>query len=250
MMRTDSGTKRRTGTESETIKKGRTGRKKAAAGICVLALSGMLAACGNQAGTVQPGEGTETSENMAADTGNNGNVPEEAKGSGSEPEEAGNTGSIPAEKEKTGLEDLAARESGYISGTISAMSSDSLSLETEDGETMEFGMREVVLDTEADLTEGLFVTVNYEEKEDTRTALYLTDAPLVTGEVVDGTMGSVRIRLEDGTEMNFDKQEASVNLEEGLLIGNQITVAYRSVGDSQESGFYRALWIRDAKEGS
>ena len=44
MMRTDSGTKKRTGTESETIKKGRTGRKKAAAGICVLALSGMLAA--------------------------------------------------------------------------------------------------------------------------------------------------------------------------------------------------------------
>ena len=84
------------------------------------------------------------------------------------------------------------------------MSSDSLSLETEDGETMEFGMREVVLDTEADLTKGLFVTVSYEEKEDTRTALYLTDAPLVTGEVVDGTMGSVRIRLEDGTEMNFD----------------------------------------------
>ena len=59
-------------------------------------------------------------------------------------------------------------------------------------------------------------------------------------------MASVRIRLEDGTEMLFDKQEANVDLTDGLVIGNQITVAYRENGDSAESGFYMAVMIRDA----
>ena len=59
-------------------------------------------------------------------------------------------------------------------------------------------------------------------------------------------MASVRIRLEDGTEMLFDKQEANVDLKDGLVIGNQITVAYRENGDSAESGFYLAVMIRDA----
>ena len=107
-------------------------------------------------------------------------------------------------------------------------------------------MGSTVLDTEADLTEGLTVTVSYQETEAGFEALYLTDAPTVTGEVVDGTMASVRIRLEDGTEMLFDKQEANVDLNDGLVIGNQITVAYRENGDSAESGFYMAVMIRDA----
>ena len=107
-------------------------------------------------------------------------------------------------------------------------------------------MESTVLDTEADLTEGLTVTVSYQETEAGFEALYLTDAQTVTGEVVDGTMASVRIRLEDGTEMLFDKQEANVDLKDGLVIGNQITVAYRENGDSAESGFYLAVMIRDA----
>ena len=48
---------------------------------------------------------------------------------------------------------------------------------------------------------------------------------------------------------NFDikrTQEANVDLKDGLVIGNQITVAYRENGDSAESGFYMAVMIRDA----
>lgn len=189
-------------------------------------LAGALAACGKQTETARTQEETELT--------------------GSAPEETGDADSMPVEMEESMLEHIAERESGYVCGTILTLSFDSLSLETEDGDQMEFGLREALLDTEADLTEGLFVTISYEVQGEERLALYLTDAPLVTGEVVDGTMGAVRIRLEDGTEMNFDKQEASVKLKEGLLIGNRITVAYRSAGDSAESGFYRALWIRDA----
>lgn len=199
-------------------------------------LAGALAACGKQTETARTQEETELT----------GSAPEEMGDAGSAPEETGDAGSMPVEMEESMLERIAERESGYVSGTILTLSFDSLSLETEDGDQMEFGLREALLDTEADLTEGLFVTISYEVQGEERLALYLTDAPLVTGEVVDGTMGAVRIRLEDGTEMNFDKQEASVKLKEGLLIGNRITVAYRSAGDSAESGFYRALWIRDA----
>lgn len=140
----------------------------------------------------------------------------------------------------------AAEETGYVSGTLTSLGTETLGFTLEDGTEMEFSMGSAVLDTEADLTEGLAVTVSYQETEAGFEALYLTDAPTVTGEVVDGTMASVQIRLEDGTEMLFDKQEANVNLKDGLVIGNRITVAYRENGDSAESGFYMAVMIRDA----
>ena len=183
--------------------------RKFTVGICMVILAGALTACG--AGT-QESSPAESIETKAAETASS----------------------------------EAAEETGYVSGTLTSLGTETLGLTLEDGTEMEFSMESTVLDTEADLTEGLTVTVSYQETEAGFEALYLTDAPTVTGEVVDGTMASVRIRLEDGTEMLFDKQEANVDLKDGLVIGNQITVAYRENGDSAESGFYMAVMIRDA----
>ena len=183
--------------------------RKFTAGICMVILAGALTACGAGTQESSPAESIET--------------------------EAAETASSEA-----------AEETGYVSGTLTSLGTETLGLTLEDGTEMEFSMGSTVLDTEADLTEGLTVTVSYQETEAGFEALYLTDAPTVTGEVVDGTMASVRIRLEDGTEMLFDKQEANVDLKDGLVIGNQITVAYRENGDSAESGFYMAVMIRDA----
>ena len=183
--------------------------RKFTVGICMVILAGALTACGAGTQESSPAESIET--------------------------EAAETASSEA-----------AEETGYVSGTLTSLGTETLGLTLEDGTEMEFSMESTVLDTEADLTEGLTVTVSYQETEAGFEALYLTDAPTVTGEVVDGTMASVRIRLEDGTEMLFDKQEANVDLKDGLVIGNQITVAYRENGDSAESGFYMAVMIRDA----
>lgn len=183
--------------------------RKFTVGICMVILAGALTACG--AGT-QESSPAESIETEAAET----------------------------------VSSEAAEETGYVSGTLTSLGTETLGLTLEDGTEMEFSMESTVLDTEADLTEGLTVTVSYQETEAGFEALYLTDAPTVTGEVVDGTMASVQIRLEDGTEMLFDKQEANVDLKDGLVIGNQITVAYRENGDSAESGFYMAVMIRDA----
>lgn len=183
--------------------------RKFTVGICMVILAGALTACGAGTQESSPAESIET--------------------------EAAETASSEA-----------AEETGYVSGTLTSLGTETLGLTLEDGTKMEFSMESTVLDTEADLTEGLTVTVSYQETEAGFEALYLTDAPTVTGEVVDGTMASVRIRLEDGTEMLFDKQEANVDLKDGLVIGNQITVAYRENGDSAESGFYLAVMIRDA----
>lgn len=199
--------------------------RKFTVGICMVILAGALTACG--AGT-QESSPAESIETEAAETASSEAAEEEITG-----EAAEETSS-------------AAEEAGYVSGTLTSLGTETLGLTLEDGTEMEFSMGSTVLDTEADLTEGLTVTVSYQETEAGFEALYLTDAPTVTGEVVDGTMASVRIRLEDGTEMLFDKQEANVNLKDGLVIGNRITVAYRENGDSAESGFYMAVMIRDA----
>ena len=189
--------------------------RKFTVGICIAILAGALTACG--AGTKEASL-AESIETEAAET----------------------------------VSSEAAEETGYVSGTLTSLGTETLGLtlegviDLEDGTEMEFSMGSAVLDTEADLAEGLAVTVSYQETEAGFEALYLTDAPTVTGEVVDGTMASVQIRLEDGTEMLFDKQEANVNLKDGLVIGNRITVAYRENGDSAESGFYLAVMIRDA----
>ena len=183
--------------------------RKFTVGICIAILAGALTACG--AGTKEASL-AESIETEAAET----------------------------------VSSEAAEETGYVSGTLTSLGTETLGLTLEDGTEMEFSMGSAVLDTEADLAEGLTVTVSYQETEAGFEALYLTDAPTVTGEVVDGTMASVQIRLEDGTEMLFDKQEANVNLKDGLVIGNRITVAYRENGDSAESGFYLAVMIRDA----
>ena len=199
--------------------------RKFTVGICMVILAGALTACG--AGT-QESSPAESIETEAAETASSEAAEEETAG-----EAAEETSS-------------AAEETGYVSGTLTSLGTETLGLTLEDGTEMEFSMGSAVLDTEADLTEGLAVTVSYQETEAGFEALYLTDAPTVTGEVVDGTMASVQIRLEDGTEMLFDKQEANVNLKDGLVIGNRITVAYRENGDSAESGFYLAVMIRDA----
>lgn len=220
--------------------------RKFTVGICMVILAGALTACG--AGTKEASL-AESIETEAAETVSSEAAEEEiaeetssaAEEASSAAEEASN-----AEEASSAEETPNAEETGYVSGTLTSLGTETLGLTLEDGTEMEFSMGSTVLDTEADLTEGLTVMVSYQETEAGFEALYLTDAPTVTGEVVDGTMASVRIRLEDGTEMLFDKQEANVNLKDGLVIGNQITVAYRENGDSAESGFYLAVMIRDA----
>ena len=213
--------------------------RKFTVGICIAILAGALTACG--AGTKEASL-AESIETEAAETVSSEAAEEEiAEETSSAVEEASN-----AEEASSAEETPNAEETGYVSGTLTSLGTETLGLTLEDGTEMEFSMESTVLDTEADLTEGLTVTVSYQETEAGFEALYLTDAPTVTGEVVDGTMASVRIRLEDGTEMLFDKQEANVDLKDGLVIGNQITVAYRENGDSAESGFYMAVMIRDA----
>ncbi len=209
--------------------------RKFTVGICIAILAGALTACG--AGTKEASL-AESIETEAAEEETAGEAAEETS---SAAEETAST-----EEMSNAEETLSAEETGYVSGTLTSLGTETLGLTLEDGTEMEFSMGSAVLDTEADLTEGLAVTVSYQETEAGFEALYLTDAPTVTGEVVDGTMASVQIRLEDGTEMLFDKQEANVNLKDGLVIGNQITVAYRENGDSAESGFYMAVMIRDA----
>ena len=211
--------------------------RKFTVGICMVILAGALTACG--AGT-QESSPAESIETEAAETASSEAAEEETAG------EAAEETSSAAEEAASTEETSNAEETGYVSGTLTSLGTETLGLTLEDGTEMEFSMGSTVLDTEADLTEGLTVTVSYQETEAGFEALYLTDAPTVTGEVVDGTMASVRIRLEDGTEMLFDKQEANVDLKDGLVIGNQITVAYRENGDSAESGFYMAVMIRDA----
>ena len=207
--------------------------RKFTVGICMVILAGALTACG--AGTKEASL-AESIETEAAETVSSEAAEEEiAEETSSAAEEASNAEETPN-----------AEETGYVSGTLTSLGTETLGLTLEDGTEMEFSMESTVLDTEADLTEGLTVTVSYQETEEGFEALYLTDAPTVTGEVVDAAMASVRIRLEDGTEMLFDKQEANVNLKDGLVIGNRITVAYRENGDSAESGFYLAVMIRDA----
>ena len=210
--------------------------RKFTVGICMVILAGALTACG--AGT-QESSPAESIETEAAETVSSEAAEEENTGEAAE--EAAST-----EETSSAEETSNAEETGYVSGTLTSLGTETLGLTLEDGTEMEFSMGSTVLDTEADLTEGLTVTVSYQETEAGFEALYLTDAPTVTGEVVDGTMASVRIRLEDGTEMLFDKQEANVDLKDGLVIGNRITVAYRENGDSAESGFYLAVMIRDA----
>lgn len=220
--------------------------RKFTVGICMVILAGALTACG--AGT-QESSPAESIETEAAETVSSEAAEEEiAEETSSAAEEASSTAeeASNAEEASSAEETPNAEETGYVSGTLTSLGTETLGLTLEDGTEMEFSMGSTVLDTEADLTEGLTVTVSYQETEAGFEALYLTDAPTVTGEVVDGTMASVRIRLEDGTEMLFDKQEANVDLKDGLVIGNQITVAYRENGDSAESGFYLAVMIRDA----
>ena len=220
--------------------------RKFTVGICMVILAGTLTACG--AGT-QESSPAESIETEAAETVSSEAAEEEiAEETSSAAEEASSTAeeASNAEEASSAEETPNAEETGYVSGTLTSLGTETLGLTLEDGTEMEFSMGSTVLDTEADLTEGLTVTVSYQETEAGFEALYLTDAPTVTGEVVDGTMASVRIRLEDGTEMLFDKQEANVDLKDGLVIGNQITVAYRENGDSAESGFYLAVMIRDA----
>ena len=220
--------------------------RKFTVGICMVILAGALTACG--AGT-QESSPAESIETEAAETVSSEAAEEEiAEETSSAAEEASSTAeeASNAEEASSAEETPNAEETGYVSGTLTSLGTETLGLTLEDGTEMEFSMGSTVLDTEADLTEGLTVTVSYQETEAGFEALYLTDAPTVTGEVVDGTMASVRIRLEDGTEMLFDKQEANVDLKDGLVIGNQITVAYRENGDSAVSGFYMAVMIRDA----
>ena len=220
--------------------------RKFTVGICMVILAGALTACG--AGT-QESSPAESIETEAAETVSSEAAEEEtAEETSSAAEEASSTAeeASNAEEASSAEETPNAEETGYVSGTLTSLGTETLGLTLEDGTEMEFSMESTVLDTEADLTEGLTVTISYQETEAGFEALYLTDAPTVTGEVVDGIMASVRIRLEDGTEMLFDKQEANVDLKDGLVIGNQITVAYRENGDSAESGFYMAVMIRDA----
>ena len=207
--------------------------RKFTVGICMVILAGALTACGAGTQESSPAESIETEAAESASS--------EAAEETSSTEEASNAEEASSAEETSSME-----ETGYVSGTLTSLGTETLGLTLEDGTEMEFSMGSTVLDTEADLTEGLTVTVSYQETEAGFEALYLTDAQTVTGEVVDGTMASVRIRLEDGTEMLFDKQEANVDLKDGLVIGNQITVAYRENGDSAESGFYLAVMIRDA----
>ena len=209
--------------------------RKFTVGICMVILAGALTACGAGTQESSPAESIETEAAEEEITG------EAAEETSSAAEEAAST-----EETLSAEETSNAEETGYVSGTLTSLGTETLGLTLEDGTEMEFSMGSTVLDTEADLTEGLTVTVSYQETEAGFEALYLTDAPTVTGEVVDGTMASVQIRLEDGTEMLFDKQEANVNLKDGLVIGNRITVAYRENGNSAESGFYLAVMIRDA----
>lgn len=209
--------------------------RKFTVGICMVILAGALTACGAGTQESSPAESIETEAAEEEITG------EAAEETSSAAEEAAST-----EETLSAEETSNAEETGYVSGTLTSLGTETLGLTLEDGTEMEFSMGSTVLDTEADLTEGLTVTVSYQETEAGFEALYLTDAPTVTGEVVDAAMASVRIRLEDGTEMLFDKQEANVDLKDGLVIGNQITVAYRENGDSAESGFYMAVMIRDA----
>ena len=206
-------------------------------------LAGALTACG--AGT-QESSPAESIETEAAETVSSEAAEEEITGEAAEETSSAAEEAASTEETLSAEETSNAEETGYVSGTLTSLGTETLGLTLEDGTEMEFSMGSTVLDTEADLTEGLTVTVSYQETEAGFEALYLTDAPTVTGEVVDGTMASVQIRLEDGTEMLFDKQEANVNLKDGLVIGNRITVAYRENGDSAESGFYLAVMIRDA----
>lgn len=217
--------------------------RKFTVGICMVILAGALTACG--AGT-QESSPAESIETEAAETVSSEAAEEEITGEAAEETSSAAEEAASTEETSSAEETSNAEETGYVSGTLTSLGTETLGLTLEDGTKMEFSMESTVLDTEADLTEGLTVTVSYQETEAGFEALYLTDAPTVTGEVVDGTMASVRIRLEDGTEMLFDKQEANVDLKDGLVIGNQITVAYRENGDSAESGFYLAVMIRDA----
>ena len=165
--------------------------RKFTVGICMVILAGALTACGAGTQESSPAESIET--------------------------EAAETASSEA-----------AEETGYASGTLTSLGTETLGLTLEDGTEMEFSMESTVLDTEADLTEGLTVTVSYQETEAGFEALYLTDAQYSQNFDIKGT------------------QEANVDLKDGLVIGNQITVAYRENGDSAESGFYMAVMIRDA----
>ena len=53
----------------------------------------------------------------------------------------------------------ASEETAYVAGTLTAVGTETLGLPLEDGTEMEFSMGSAVLDTEADLTEGLAVMI-------------------------------------------------------------------------------------------
>lgn len=71
---------------------------------------------------------------------------------------------------------------------------------------------------------------------------------IITGEVIDAAMNTVIIRTEDGADLIFSKEDAEIDLNDGFVIGNLITIEYTGKIEGNDASLAKAVKISDAPE--
>ena len=149
------------------------------------------------------------------------------------------------ENGEAGVEELT------VSGSVKDASMNTLEVEA-DGETRRFTTLYADKSGLADgLKIGAQVSVRYygtkEAFADGTFALSVSDAGalVMTGEVLDATMNTVKIQTDDGRELLFQTSDAEKDFRSGLLVGNRIELHYTGAVDGTDTSKAKVLMMTD-----
>lgn len=87
-----------------------------------------------------------------------------------------------------------------------------------------------------------------ESAANTEPAAEVATVSIITGEVIDAAMNTVIIRTEGGVDLIFSKEDAEIDLKDGLVIGNLITIEYTGNIEGNDASSAKAVKISDVLE--
>lgn len=147
-------------------------------------------------------------------------------------------------------------ESKTIIGEILDAAMNTIIIRTEDGKDLIFGKEDAETDLENGLVIGNSVIIEYTGEIDGTNASetkvlkisdHAAESMTITGEVLDGSMNTIMIKIEDGKELTFDTVDAETDYKDGLLIGNSVAIEYTGEINGTDVSGATVLKISDYK---
>ncbi|RGZ00101.1 hypothetical protein [Clostridium sp. AM58-1XD] len=101
---------------------------------------------------------------------------------------------------------------------------------------------------ETETKEPEMTSVSTEESESESADADEKNEKKITGTVIDAAMNSIIIKTDDGEELAFSKEDAKVELKDGLLIGIEVTLTYTGEIKDGNAADVKVIKITDAQQ--